>query len=399
VKPIHILQIFNRYLEYGGEEKIVFTVPQLFNDKAHVIETCLFESSSWKGTSAPPIWRQPFLMLRNPSALEQLRQYHLRFKPDVWLVHNIFPVGSAAVYQLALELKVPVIHYCHNYRPFSVSGTLWDGIRIEPAGLHRNFWPEIRRGSWQKSRLKSFCMAYTLKKLHTNGWLKSVKTWIAISDFVRERFIEAGIPAEQIFTLRHSWPSQKPSIQSDPQQNHFLFLGRLNSYKGIQPLLDCWHIIYKKLGQYGPQLMVGGEGPMSIDVQKAAKNNPLISQLGMVSGDYKTQLLHNCLALIVPALWWEPLGLVTYEAYHFSKPVLAARSGGITETVIDNQTGLLHQPGNASELADHVIKLYKNPDLATQMGRAGNLWLEENANEKKWLAGFHKIIQHTIGMH
>ncbi len=47
--------------------------------------------------------------------------------------------------------------------------------------------------------------------------------------------------------------------------------------------------------------------------------------------------------MLAPSVWWEPLGLVTYEAYDYGKPMLAARSGGLSETVVAGLTGFLHE--------------------------------------------------------
>ena len=127
-----------------------------------------------------------------------------------------------------------------------------------------------------------------------------------------------------------------------------------------------------------------------------AAQNPRVEFRGLVGGSEKHGLLAGCRAMIAPSLWWEPLGLVTYEAYDHGKPMLAARSGGLTETVVHGETGLLHEPGNAAELARQVIELDASPQRRIEMGRAGRGWLLENTNERDWLEKFTSVVAHAV---
>ncbi len=394
---VRILQINNRYLFRGGEDASVDRVFQTLSPN-HLLKRCIFSSTEWKHEAAPAIWRQPFLMWRNPEALARITTAHEELRPDLWLVHNVYPVTSAAVYELARNLGVPVIYFGHNFRPFSVNGYCWAGQRLAPQGLHGNYWPEILAGSWQSSRLKTAVFARVLRKLRASGWLDSIKAWVAISDFMRERYIEAGVSADRVFTLRHSWDlsNQKAAVFED--NGSVLYLGRLSHEKGIPVLLEAWQKfratqpVHPRLGR----LVIAGEGPLQHMVEKAAAADPSICFEGYVSGERKAELLRSCRAVVVPSVWWEALGLVVYEAYDFSKPVLAARSGGLTETVTDQQTGLLHEPGNADELARHLQLVANEPAKAKAWGSQGRAWLEKNTSSKEWLERFNTIANFAV---
>jgi glycosyltransferase involved in cell wall biosynthesis len=346
----------------------------------------------WKQPEAPPLWQQPLLMWRNPGALEKIRKAHESLQPDLWLVHNVYPVASAAAYGLARQLGVPVIQFGHNFRPFSVNGYCWAGQHLAPQGLQGNYWPEILAGSWQNSRIKTAIFATVLHKLRASGWLDSVKAWVAISDFMRDRFIEAGVPAERVFTLHHSWDLLNMPASTFEDNGSVLYLGRLSTEKGIPVLLEAWRKLRASPeASAQTQLVIAGEGPLQNLVKQASETDPTIRFEGYVSGDRKAELLQSCRAVVVPSVWWEALGLVAYEAYDYSKPVLAARSGGLTETVTHEQTGLLHQAGNASELASHMAMVTQDPQGARQWGENGRMWLEENTKPADWLSRFDQI--------
>jgi phosphatidylinositol alpha-1,6-mannosyltransferase len=74
----------------------------------------------------------------------------------------------------------------------------------------------------------------------------------------------------------------------------------------------------------------------------------------------------------------EGLGIVYLEASASGVPVVAGRSGGAPESVIDGETGLVVDGGDVGAIAVAVGDLLADPDRATQMGAAGRRWVVEN---------------------
>src|SRR5262249_18368371 len=67
----------------------------------------------------------------------------------------------------------------------------------------------------------------------------------------------------------------------------------------------------------------------------------------------------------------EGFGLVYLEASACGKPVVAGRSGGASDAVLDGETGLLVDPNNPLEVANALERLLTNKDLAHALGRQG----------------------------
>lgn len=390
--PLRVLQVFNQYLEQGGEEVWVNEVAR-FSDGAFQIENLRFQSSEWTGKSAPTVINQARQVWDNPESRSRLRAAVEQSRPDVLLYHNLIPVASLGLYDEARVLDLPVVQYIHNFRPFSPSGTMWVNGRVNPAALRGNPWPEVLGRAWERSFLKTFLVAGYQSKLVSSGTLDCVRRWIAVSEFMRDRFIQAGVSADRVVTLRHCW---LPRATPDPDRmsGHYLFLGRLVAEKGIFTLLKAWSILEKRMGTSCPRLVIAGSGPSEAKVHAMAARMRSVVCVGFVEGETKHNLLHGCKALIAPSIWWEPLGLIVYEAYDFGRPVLAASSGGLQETVIQDETGLLHQPGNASALADDVGKMEEQGiDGRIRMGANGRRWLVENASPAAWLGKFSAILR------
>jgi glycosyltransferase involved in cell wall biosynthesis len=392
VTDLRVLQVFNQYAEQGGEEVWVDQVTSLSDERLRVHEL-RFHSRAWKMQGAPSPFTQARRMWDNPESRRRLSREVKTLKPDALLFHNLIPVGSFGLYDEARKLGVPVIQYIHNFRPFSPSGTLWHGNRVRDEALHGNPWPEVLGRAWERSLPKTALLAFYLRRLQSSGWLDAVDRWIAICDFMRGKFIEAGIPEHKITTLRHCWtPTVAEPLGQD--QGYYLFLGRLVPEKGVGTLLKAWQKLELKLGRACPRLVVAGTGPEETKVMGAAAQGEAIEYAGFVSGEAKQRLLAGCRAVLAPSIWWEPLGLVVYEAYDHGKPVIAARSGGLMETVREGDGGSLHSPGDPDSLVEAILQLEETGHAGrVAMGTAGRKWLLQKADPEAWRKSFAGIVE------
>src|SRR3984957_754970 len=119
-------------------------------------------------------------------------------------------------------------------------------------------------GCYRGSRLATAAGAAMLATHnYKQTWSKAVSAYIALTDFARNKFIQAGFPAEKILV--------KPNyLQSDPgigegKGKYALFVGRLTPEKGIGTLLEAWREIGNELPLY-----IAGDGPLAPEVEKAA---------------------------------------------------------------------------------------------------------------------------------
>jgi len=369
----------------------------------HMVFHCYFDSEDLakRGKSLPGLISQALLMLYNPSSVERFKKQLAASRPDVILMHNVFPVGSVGIYKAALDSGIPVLHYIHNFRPFSVNGYLWGQNKILVEGLHKNFWPEIKAGAWQDSRLRTAWYAALILLMHWMGIYRRMTGWIAISQFMKDTFVSAGIPANKVFLLPHSWdcgPAEKiasPALDAPEAEPSILFLGRLTEAKGLRVLIEAW----KKVEAERPtgRLIIGGDGPLAEWVTEQQSHLKRMEFPGFVSGDKKRELLKQCRAMVVPSVWWEPLGLVVYEAYQYFRPVIAARSGGLSETVQEGQTGWLYPPTDANALKDCLIAALDDRDEADRRGKVGRAWVEESTGSAAWLDHFDTMLEKVLG--
>jgi glycosyltransferase involved in cell wall biosynthesis len=265
-------------------------------------------------------------------------------------------------------------------------------------GLTKNFWPEIFAGAWQDSKLKTAWYGAIITLMHWIGIYRKINGWLAISQFMKSTFIRAGIPEDKIFLIRHSWDIETESLKelatsseeisdSDPT---ILFLGRLTEAKGIKVLIEAWKQLEEETSE--GRLIIGGDGPLKEWVIEQQGKLKRLEYVGFVSGNQKKVLFKECRAMVVPSVWWEPLGLVVYEAYEHYRPVIAARSGGLTETVVEGETGWLYPPNDIESLKTCITTAFENKAEAKRRGAAGRSWVVNQTGSDAWLEDFNKIV-------
>ena len=92
----------------------------------------------------------------------------------------------------------------------------------------------------------------------------------------------------------------------------------------------------------------------------------------------------NAMSIVIHAsIDPEPFGRVLLEAMALSKPLIATRAGGVPEIVVNELTGDLYEPGNSSELADHLLTLLTDSEKGQTMGAAGYARVVSEFNAEK----------------
>jgi glycosyltransferase involved in cell wall biosynthesis len=105
-------------------------------------------------------------------------------------------------------------------------------------------------------------------------------------------------------------------------------------------------------------------------LRDAARDLP-VHFAGALSRDDMPNALALADIVVVPSLWEEPFGTIVCEAMAAAKAVVAYRSGGIVETVVDGETGFLVPKGDIGKLTEAILLLAGDVELRAQMGSAG----------------------------
>lgn len=155
-----------------------------------------------------------------------------------------------------------------------------------------------------------------------------------------------------------------PAAADLPPDGYLLFVGDLTPEKGLPVLLHA----YGGLQNPPPLVCIGRPTP---DTPVALPPGAVLHH-NWSHEAVRWAWTRSGIAL-VPSVWPDPCPTVAMEAMAMSRPVIAARSGGLPDIVAHGETGLVVPPGDAGALRDAIARLLTDPALAGRMGAAGRL--------------------------
>jgi hypothetical protein len=137
-----------------------------------------------------------------------------------------------------------------------------------------------------------------------------------------------------------------------------VFCGRLDVEKGVPLLLRA----FARTLSFVPEaaLRIIGRGPLQPACEQLVAELHLASAVTFTGWLEPPQIdahLAEAWALVAPSVWAEPLGLVAIEAIVRGVPVIASRSGGLSEVVEDGRSGLLFSNGDETALTECMLAI------------------------------------------
>lgn len=150
----------------------------------------------------------------------------------------------------------------------------------------------------------------------------------------------------------------------------FLFLGRIARDKGVLDLASAFASVATELPHV--RLLIVGPDEDGIRQQILARAGAAAAKL-RISGitDTPEQVLAAADVVCLPS-YREAFGMVILEAAAMGIPAVASRIYGITDALVEGETGLLHEASNPRDLASQMKKLAENPGLRRALGEAAH---------------------------
>ncbi len=376
---LKIVVAHNRYQQRGGEDVVLEMESKLLQECGVDLDL-LLEDNDGISTSFSKLKAACGATFSVPQYFKY-KKYFNHLAPDVLHVHNFFPRISPAIFYASKACGVPSVMTLHNFRTICPTTTLLHHDAVTERSITDGpFWA-VKEKVYRGSALGTFALASMISVNKFFGtWRNCIDGYIALTEFSRQKFIQAGFPADKIHV--------KPNFIFDPGYDHAsrawetrefaLFVGRLAPEKGVSVMLEAW----KRLGI--PLVVVGG-GPL--EAQLKAVDNPAITFLGTQSPASVQQLMRRARFLVMPSVWYEGFPMTLLEAFAVGLPVVASDIGSLAELVQDGVTGKLARAGDAEHLAATCETLYDSKGLLEEMSvnaraaYAGNYTPEINVEQ------------------
>jgi glycosyltransferase involved in cell wall biosynthesis len=365
---VRVLILHSRYLsgDASGENRVAADEERLLRDAGHEVVSWLpapeastpFDRAR---LAASAVW--------STSARAEVARLIRANRIQVVHVHNLFPLLSPSILRTAKRAGATVVVTLHNFRLMCPAATfLRDGRICEDCAGHFP-WPAALHRCFRDSTVGSAVLATSLGVHRRLGTFEGVSRYLAVSDFVRRKHVDAGMDADRIgVKVNFSWPA----VPREGPGEYFLSLGRLSSEKGIDTLMRAW-----SLPDPPGDLVVVGEGPMGPTLRASAP--PGVEFRGHLEPDQIPGVLRGARALLVPSRWYEAAPRAITEAYAAGVPVIASAIGALPESVDDGGTGYLAPVDDASAWAETARRLLDD-DRSESLGRAAYArWRERHS--------------------
>jgi glycosyltransferase involved in cell wall biosynthesis len=155
-----------------------------------------------------------------------------------------------------------------------------------------------------------------------------------------------------------------------PPQPVALFVGVLEPYKNIDGLADAWRLASTAVPD--ARLHVVGQGTRENVIRALLRDRPdSVRWTPSLDARDVACALDDATLLVLPSRS-EGMGRVVIEAFCRSRPVIGTRVGGIPDLVVDGHNGLLIEPGSTRALAEALVRLLADRDLARRLGRSAH---------------------------
>lgn len=226
---------------------------------------------------------------------------------------------------------------------------------------------------------------------------------IAVSRAMQRKLIELGAPEEKVHYNPYGVDCDQFS-GADPRAAPPLFIavGRFTEKKAPQITISAFAKVLKACPD--ARLRMIGEGPLMEECQALANNlgiSNAIAFLGIQDQPVIKREMQNarCFvqhSVVAPSGDCEGTPVSILEAGATGLPVVSTRHAGIPDVIVEGQTGFLVDEGDSSGMADRMIQLAEQPELAGIMGSAARKHITGNFSKEQRMSNLWNIIESCL---
>ena len=198
--------------------------------------------------------------------------------------------------------------------------------------------------------------------------------FIVHGQLLAREFADKGIDSHQINIVPHGnydiyYHADGVGKAEKKEKETILLFGRMIKYKGIEVLIRAAPLIAAKVPSL--KIILAGRGPELDRLLPSISNDPFFEIANRFIEINEVLTFFTRAGLVVlpylDATQSGPLSL----AFSFGCPVVASRVGALPEAITDGVEGLLVPPNDSEALAEAIVNILNNEDIAERMGRAG----------------------------
>ena len=222
--------------------------------------------------------------------------------------------------------------------------------------------------------------------------LAQVDTFIAMSEFSRDKHHELGFP-HHMEVVPYFLPDPEPLTEtlrpgkSPHHRPYFLFVGRLERIKGLDDVIPIFR------DYAAADLVIAGDGEYRPALEALARGIDRVEFLGRVPSEELARWYEHAIALIVPSVCFETFGIILIESFRNRTPVIARRLGPFPEIVEGSGGGELFW--TAEELVAAMRRLQEDVGHRERLAQSGNRAFKERWVESAVIPRYLDVVRRT----
>ena len=308
----------------------------------------------------------------DPAAFTRLVRRIRRDRPDV--VHAHLEMGMTLALPAAALAGVPAVGTFHHvYRPLTGRAAARERLAVEVA-TRSDAAVFVSQAS-----LTSFADRYRPGRPPPPSWT------VAHNGIDLDYFTPA--PAGTLAAL--------PADLGLRGQRVVTIVAALRDFKGIGHAIRAWPQVAAR--HPDARLLLVGSG--SEEPALRAEVDALGLRSRVVFAGMRADIpavLRGSDVVLLPSIYGENLPTVLMEAGACARPVVASDVGGISDIVVDGETGLLAEPGNSDDLAKALLRLLDDPGSAAQLGVRGRRRVKQLFDARIWAENLRDLYELAI---
>ncbi len=258
---------------------------------------------------------------------------------------------------------------------------------------------------WRKKIISRIILKGAQTIICANSYTANlVKKFLPATDENKIITVNPGIEAEPPAALENTRLIKKYHLEN---KIILLSVGRLVKRKGFDKVIEALPEILKRAPNLIYVILGAGDelNNYQLRITRLAKakprrpnyelnNNVII--INNATDEERNGWYNACDIFIMPARNingdYEGFGIVYLEANLAGKPVIASKSGGVGDAVVDGLNGIMVDPENINDICQAVIKLAQNAGLRYKLGEQGKKRAIDEFNWKKQIQKIYKVL-------
>jgi glycosyltransferase involved in cell wall biosynthesis len=233
-----------------------------------------------------------------------------------------------------------------------------------------------------------------------------VDCFVCASEAIRRMLVADGVPDARTVTVHEGIDLGR--VEAAPPANlheelwlphHAPIVGNVAAlvpHKGQRHLVEAAAIVVRQVPD--ARFVIAGEGELREALERQVREHHLEKHVFLAGFRPDVLSVHKAFDIFVMSSVTEGLGTSVLDAMAAGKPVVGTTAGGIPESVVDGETGLLVAPRDPQGLASAIVRLLNDEALRRRMGAAGLARAREKFSAERMVQETLRVYR-RVAMH